>query len=207
MPKKKHKIDLWRPTSSLSFFGYFGNFRNAAQKHVQIWIKIKRLKSSINNVQKRNMNLICGDRPQVVAWNLKCNNLMMAQPNFNNLLSANNDWKYHSTFQRIGIKVFEAKFAICKFLLFGRSTNPEESCKVQFEGNLEPISRVYKGIAAFSHSNIASNHIVPALHKKIMRSAIHQKGDVQEIILSSKFVFHNFRSPKLNPNLVEMVGC
>ena len=118
----------------------------------------------------------------------------MAQPIFNNPLSANNDWKYHSTFQRIGIKVFEAKFAICKFLLFGRSTNPEESCKVQFEGNLEPISRVYKGIAAFSPSSIASNHIVPAPHNKIIRIAIHRKGNVQEIIFSSKMVFHNFKN-------------
>ena len=138
----------------------------------------------------------------------------MAQPNFNNPLSANNDWKYHSTFERLEIKTIFICFhdfwsKICKFLPFGWNTNPKESCKVQFEGNLEPISRVYKGIAPFSSPNIASNHIVAQASKKIMRIAIRQTRNVQEIIFSSKLVFHNFGNPKLNPNhgLAKMVGC
>ena len=64
-----------------------------------------------------------------------------------------NDFSYISMFWEKNVK-------ICKFLLFGRSTNPEESCKVQFEGNLEAISRIYKGTAAFPSPNTAFNHIV-----------------------------------------------
>ena len=110
---------------------------------------------------------ICGKLWNVILWCLS----QISKT----LLSANNDWKHHSTFLRrrshwkssenknnFRFSFFLDKFGDLHFLvskrclmcqnIFGRRANPKESCKVQFEGNSEPISRIYKGIAALSHS-------------------------------------------------------
>ena len=139
----------------------------------------------------------------------------MAQPNFNNPLSAKNDWKHHSTFplqwsQSKGWEktVFFHLSVFCnfyKFCFLVGGTNPEESCKVQFEGNLEPISRVYKELQPFSFLTLHPTTLLQILIGNYENCKMLEEK-VQEIILSRKQIFG---SPKLNQNygLVEMVGC
>ena len=65
--------------------------------------------------------------------------------------------------------VLGVKFVCASFCFLVEGNNPEESCKVQFEGNLEPISRVYKELQLFSLLTVHPTTLLQLLIMRIMR--------------------------------------
>ena len=147
---------------------------------------------------KLNIKLICGDQPQsqLKMWNVAtkwwlsqisttlCQQRMIGnitQPFYTNDLS----WMVGRKTTFPSFHVLGVKLVCASFCSFVGGKNPEESCKVQFEGNLEPISRVYKELQPFFLLTLHPTTLLQLLIGNYENCKLLEEK-MQEIILSRK---------------------